>query len=254
MPLTDAQADRVFDSMLVKLENKLARKIRGNFRKLSKLIREVIANGGEFAGNVVILNNQRELERILVEAYQDAIRAGSRFTRRDLDLDEPDEDDFNELLLLLLGWITITAAQHAQFITSTSIDIFNNVLQEEIAAGKTGPKLDRDVARKVAELNKNRVKVISTTESNTAFQTGSEETAKRVDGILLKRWQSQEDRRVRPTHVSANRRYRANPIPLDQLFSVGRGFGMRPLDPRLPSEEIIACRCYLRIIRPELPQ
>ena len=104
MAMTDKEADRVFDSMLIKLENRLSRKLLSNFSKLSQLIRQVIANGGQFGGNIVILENQRELEQILIQAYEDAIREGIKFTRLDLELEPAEEDNFNEILLLLLGW------------------------------------------------------------------------------------------------------------------------------------------------------
>lgn len=250
MSMTDAQADRIFDAMLIKLENKLSRKLLSNFSKLSKLIRNIIENGGEFGSNIVILENQRELNDILKQAYQEAIRAGARFTRQDLELEEPDEENYNELLLLLLGWVIITASEHAEYLTTTSIDIFQAIYQEELASGKTGEALGKAVARKVAKANRARVKTIATTESNTAFQTGSETTANQVGDELLKIWASQEDRRVRPTHRTANNRYKAKPIPLSQLFQVGAGSGMRPLDPRLPRAETIGCRCYMRFINP----
>lgn len=252
MAMTDKEADRVFDSMLIKLENRLSRKLLSNFSKLSQLIRQVIANGGQFGGNIVILENQRELEQILIQAYEDAIREGIKFTRLDLELEPAEEDNFNEILLLLLGWRIDTAQQHSAFLTSTTIDIFNRVVADQIASGKTGEELDKAVAREVAKQNRRRVGTIATTESNTAFQVGSEREAIQVDDVqLLKRWRSQEDRRVRPTHRSANNRYKANPIPLNELFQVGAGSGARPLDPRLPSDETIGCRCFMRFVKPK---
>lgn len=251
MAMTDREADRVFDSMLTKLENRLSRKLLSNFSKLSQLIRQVIANGGELGGNIVILENQRELGQILIQAYEDAIREGVKFTRLDLELPPAEEDDFNELLLLLLGWRIDTAQQHSAFLTSTTIDIFNRVVADQVSAGKTGEELDKAVAREVAKQNRRRVGTIATTESNTAFQTGSEREATQVEAQLLKRWRSQEDLNVRPTHRSANNRYKANPIPLNELFQVGAGSGARPLDPRLPSAETIGCRCFMRFVKPK---
>lgn len=251
MAMTDKQADRIFDSMLAKLENRLSRRILSNFNKLTQLIRQVISNGGELGGNIIILENQRELEQILLQAYEEAIREGIKFTRLDLEIEETEEDEDNLILLLLLAWRIDTAQQHSAFLTSTTIDIFNTALQDQIAAGKTGEELDKAVAREMAKHNRRRVGTIATTESNTAFQTGSEATGNQAEIQLLKRWRSQGDRRVRPTHRSANNRYRANPIPLNELFQVGAGSGSRPLDPRLPSAETISCRCFLRFVKPK---
>ena len=257
MPLPDKRADRIFDAMLVKLERRLSRKILANFNKLSKLIREVIANGGEFAGNVVILENQSNLREILIQAYEEAIRESVKFTRMDLDLEEPEEDDYLAILLLLLGWVAITAEQHAEYLTTTSIDIFNRTYQEQTELGKTGKDLEKTVAREVAKTNRNRVGTIASTESNTAFQTGAEKTGVEVEsgnqaGVkLLKSWRSQQDRLVRDSHARANSRYKREPIPTNEFFLVGAGKGMRPLDPILPMAERIGCRCYIRFVRPK---
>ncbi len=251
MALSDAQTDRLFDSILIKLENKLGRQILGNFRQLTKSIRAIVESGGEFAGNTVILENQRELQLILQDAYFEAIREGAKFTYKETGQEEPDEDDLSALLLLLIGWVTVTSIQHAQFLTDTTIDIFNTSYQNALEAGEMGLDIAKMVSRDMQKRNKARVKVIGTSEANMAFQTGSLEAGKTLSDQVLKRWNSQQDRRVRPTHVSANSRYRKKPIPLGALFSVGAGQGLRPLDPMLPSEETVACRCYLRMVMPK---
>lgn len=249
--LSDAQTDRLFDSILIKLENKLGRQILGNFRQLTKSIRAIVESGGEFAGNVVILQNQQELQKILQQAYFEAIREGAKFTYKETGQEPPTEDNLEALLLLLIGWVTVTSIQHAQLLTDTTIDIFNTSYQKALEAGEIGLDLAKMVSRDMQKRNKGRVKVISTTEANMAFQTGSLEAGKTLSEQLMKRWVSQQDRRVRPTHVSANSRYRKSPIPLGRDFQVGAGHGSRPLDPSLPSEEIIGCRCYLRMVFPE---
>lgn len=251
MAMTDAQTDRLFDSILIKLENRLERQILGNFRQLTKSIRDIVESGGEVGGNIIILENQQELQKILQDAYFEAIREGAKFTYKETGQEPPDEDDLSALLLLLLGWVTVTSIQHAQFLTDTTIDIFNTSYQNAIEAGEMGLDIAKTVSRDMQKRNKSRVKVIGTTEANMAFQTGSLEAGKQLDVQLLKRWVSQQDKRVRPTHVSANSRYRKKPIPIGALFSVGAGQGLRPLDPMLPSEEIIQCRCYMRMVLPE---
>jgi hypothetical protein len=251
MALSDAQTDRIFDGILTRLENKLSRLIAGNFRQLSLLIAQVIENGGEIAGDIVINANQKELEKILQDAYFDAIREGMKFTYRDLEEEEP-EDDYAALLLLLFGWVTLTAAQHAKFLTDTSIGIFDEIYQEAIESGKLGEELAKSVARDMAKRNRGRVKIISTTEANMAFQTGALEAGKSLSDQLLKRWVSQQDSRVRPTHRRANTRYKLKPIPLGRDFQVGLGHGSRPLDPSLPSAELVGCRCYLRFVKPKI--
>ncbi len=254
MPLTDIQADRIFDNMLSRVEAKLGRKILTNFNKLSLLIRDVINNGGELVTSIVIIENQRELERILIESYEEAIAGGVKFTHQDLQIEELDEDNLNELLILLLLWRIETARRQARFLTQTTIDLFQKAYAEGQVKGLVGEDLSNFTVRKISRLNRSRVPVIATTESNSAIQKGSEQAALRIETELLKRWRSQGDRRVRPTHRRANNRYRSNPIQLNQDFEVGIGHGPYPLSPKLPSDEIIACRCYLRHVLPKSPE
>lgn len=254
MRLSDKQADRLFDSILNKLEKKLERKILTNFRNLSLLIRDIIEGGGEFSGNVIIIENQQSLEADLREAYFEAINEGIKFTYRDLGESEPEEEDFNAIILLLLPWVTNTSEQHAQYLTKTTTKIFNETYKEisatsQISRGsEEARQVSVETSRQMEVKNKKRAKVIATTEANMAFQTAAIKTAEKLERRLLKRWVSQNDKRVRDSHVRAHKRYLREPIPLEQDFMVGAGSGSRPLDPRLPSEETIACRCYMRFV------
>lgn len=69
--------------------------------------------------------------------------------------------------------------------------------------------------------------------------------AERSLGVLLKRWNSEGDDRVRETHQFANR----DELPLADPFIVG-GFPMMfPADPTGPVHEIVNCRCDLSFRR-----
>ncbi len=62
--------------------------------------------------------------------------------------------------------------------------------------------------------------------------------------MLRKRWDTEKDRRVRQTHQEVD----GQVTDLSQPFYVGGYPMMYPGDPLAPPEEIVNCRCDLRII------
>jgi len=275
MAMTDKEADRLFDSILLKLERKLGRQLITNFSNLTKAIKQIVSSGGEIAGNIIIQENQRALELILIAAYEAAILEGVKFTRRDLEEPPATEEQSEAILLFLFAWIISTASVHSQQLTHTTIDILNRSFEEGARLGLAGDDLDKFVTRKLARLNRNRVPTIALTEAGEALSMGSERTALTIDdddggrdigagvgtgagrggaaplirGPVLKRWRSQEDRIVRNTHARANAKYSANPIPIEQNFQVGSSFGAFPRASTLSMAERINCRCFARYTR-----
>jgi hypothetical protein len=86
---------------------------------------------------------------------------------------------------------------------------------------------------------------------NLAQNTTQDQAANIIPG-LLKRWIATADKRTRPTHRNAHRRYFKNPIPVDEPFRVGNSLLMYPGDPAGSPEETINCRCTMTTIVPEL--
>jgi hypothetical protein len=245
--MTDQEADKLFDSILSKVEKRLARRMLTNFNNLSSIIRNMVQNLGNLEDELAILENQRELEQILIESYEESIREGVRFTRRDLNLSkEEDEDNFNEALLLLLLWRQDTARTHAQQITRTTINIYRQLDDEARVRQLTDESRQRFIAREMAKRNRSRISVIATSEAGEAVSAGSQAQATLVNKQLLKSWRSQRDSRVRSSHVRADQRYNEFPIPNDLPFQVGSGSGQYPRDSSLPKKERAGCRCYLR--------
>ncbi|MCM8525685.1 MAG: hypothetical protein NE327_04150 [Lentisphaeraceae bacterium] len=268
--MTDDEADKLFDFILSRLESKLGRLILANFRQLSAVIKDLVDNNGQLAGNVAILQNQDDLEAILLQAYKDGIEEGVRFTRRDLELpEEEDEQSYEELLALLLLWRQNQARVQAERITQTTIKIYEKVIERGRSQGLTGKNLTSFMLREMNRLNSGRISGISTTEVGEAISHGSEEMARLFSGTrtqpglldlnkpfiiqdntLKKRWRSQRDSIVRDTHRSADIRYTETPISLDDNFQVGIGSAPFPRSSQLPIQERAGCRCYVRYVKP----
>ena len=267
--LTDKQADRVFDSILLKLEGQLKRKLNANFNQLSKDIQRALEAYDEAGAAAIVSLNDIVIEKMLIETYEAGIIQGARMTERDVFGDN--EDGFaEETLLLLLLWLRSTAKTVAMEINTTTFKILTKVMDDQRALGLSGPELSKAVSKEMKQRNLNRSTTISTTEAQRGIQEGSQEMGNKIDDlfssgggmgrlgrgrlpvdnqpvtiptpVLEKQWRSQGDRRVRKTHQRANGQ-RVGP---KDLFVVGKGKGRFPLDVMLPKDETINCRCYLR--------
>ena len=267
--LTDQQADRVFDSILLKLEGQLKRKLNANFNQLSKDIQRALEAFDEAGAAAIVSLNDAVIEQMLIDNYELGIMEGARMTERDVFGDN--EDGFaEEALLLLLLWLRSTAKTVAIEINTTTFKILSKVMDDQRSLGLTSKELSKSVSKEMKQRNLNRSTTIATTEAQRGIQEGSQQMGSIIDDlfangdalgrlgrdrlpaedqpvviptpVLVKQWRSQGDRRVRRTHVDANGQEVA---PAD-LFIVGKGKGRFPLDVMLPKAETIGCRCYLR--------
>lgn len=96
----------------------------------------------------------------------------------------------------------------------------------------------------------NRARMIATTETTRASNAGAlaaAMSAERSLGPMLKRWNTEQDHRVRETHDQVQGRE----LPLTQPFQVGGFPLMYPSEPLGPPEEIVGCRCNLSFRRAE---
>ncbi len=98
---------------------------------------------------------------------------------------------------------------------------------------------------------------------NSANQSQMADTATRIDG-LLKRWIATGDSRTRRGHLEAHRKYKNNPIPVDEpykirnwVFTKKRGWQIKgtaelmyPADLSAPGWASINCRCTQALIAP----
>ncbi len=117
--------------------------------------------------------------------------------------------------------------------------------------GIFGTKNRPDVVKGVAARAETIVRTEMTRIFNLSQQTTQQEAANIIPG-LLKRWIATADRRTRPSHRNAHRRYFKEPIPVNEPFRVGNSLLMFPGDPAGSPQETINCRCTMATIVPEL--
>jgi hypothetical protein len=125
-------------------------------------------------------------------------------------------------------------------------------------------RIGRDMTSGAWKPARSRVETIAQTEVsrlyNLAYYDQAVELASRVEG-MRKRWvhassspgfTAVQRQRSRPHHIAVARRTQKKPIPMDEVFNLGRGIRARfPHDPALPATETNRCRCRLELVPPD---
>ena len=128
--LTDEQADRVFESNLLRQESALERKLNANFNQLSKDIQAMLESYDTAGAEAVVSLNDIVLEQILLEAYEVGNSRGARMAATDLEEDESLVEE--AVLLALLLWRIEAASRVSKEINRTTRKVFDEVFIEVI--------------------------------------------------------------------------------------------------------------------------
>lgn len=249
---TDEQIDALFDAMFVKNENRLAVKLRQNFRNVARDMQEAYLQGGESEAKAVISQNEAILALLLEEAYMISGQDSAVFTLRIMEDQEEDEDVIAEALAFLLLWAEPQSNVSSKQITKTTLKIADELFESMADATLSREKFIKSLTREFSKKNRGRISVISTTESGTAISVAQQKTAEALRFDLIKSWRSQRDRKVRETHMHADQRYTEDPIPLNEQYFVGASSGLFPRDPNLSIDERAGCRCYQKFKKAEI--
>lgn len=123
----------------------------------------------------------------------------------------------------------------------------SRLINEGVSAGKTEAELADDIRERLDPANdrwKNHAELIGRTEGPAAFNSGALEGHQQAPGASsqFKQWVSEEDGRVRPTHVAVT----GIKVPLNGKFVVGGFAADHPGDESLPANEACNCRCWLK--------
>lgn len=156
------------------------------------------------------------------------------------------------------SFVMATLAETENLLVRIPDEVYNLVFAE-ITDGINGGESKEQIADRVdavldytrSERWTNRAKVIAQTETNRAYGAGTLAAGleqSRVTGRLLrKRWDTEQDSRVRASHREVDGEVRDLGMP----FYVD-GFPMMfPGDPLAPAELVVNCRCDLTILNEE---
>jgi hypothetical protein len=113
-------------------------------------------------------------------------------------------------------------------------DTIHQTRDEAANAGTDPVEVAREMRRKVAK----EAEVMADTEAQVTLGSVQLDRLKRA-GFTSAIWMTQDDERVRPTHVACGEQ---GPVQLGKPFSNGL---LYPGDPAGPASEVINCRCWL---------
>ncbi|OXE37561.1 MAG: hypothetical protein CGW95_01195 [Phenylobacterium zucineum] len=137
-------------------------------------------------------------------------------------------------------WAKRHAARLVENITESTRRFLQRVLNRGVEEGKSNKEIAKDIrAKMTGPAAARRAFTIARTETHTATQKGSYETAAQSGLDMEKEWGATEDDRTRLSHSLAD----GQVVALDELFAVGGVFMAYPGDPTGPAKEVINCRC-----------
>lgn len=153
------------------------------------------------------------------------------------------------------------AATEVRAVTDAVRASVRRIITRSVAGGLTHGEMLRDIRKAIGVTTAARVERIARTETNRAYQqqgAAMDEQLSKLGVDLIKRWVAHLDDRTRETHLEVTGQERE----LGDLFNVGNtateatppksraGYkANRPLDPSLPPEESINCRCDVLYVR-----
>lgn len=145
----------------------------------------------------------------------------------------------------VLGWLTTEAPNKSKQISDTSMTAIRAALGQGIEEGEGIDQLAERVASVYDAGTSWRATMIARTETIAASNLGSRAGAKATGLPLVKEWVATRDKRTRDSHEHAEEQYSANPIPLDDPFTVSNNSLMFPGDSSLGASagEVVNCRC-----------
>jgi len=154
-------------------------------------------------------------------------------------LQPADEFIFNEVVQRRLD------EMHAAMVRQVNQTTKDRITQQLVEGQGKGESIDQ-LAKRIegALINRKRARTIARTEVGKASQMGQLESFAQADLVERKEWHSSLDDDVRNSH-----RIDGKPgaiADLEGFFTLNNGVrAAHPLDPTLPAEDLINCRCFM---------
>lgn len=130
--------------------------------------------------------------------------------------------------------------QKAQSVPETLRDAVADAVGDGLEGEETWDEIAARVNGLAQDMPRWKAEQIAQTTGTGAFEQGQLQAFKAA-GVDAKRWLSQRDGRVRPSHFAAD----GEEVGLDDPFTVGGAPMQYPGDPTAPAREVVNCRCSL---------
>lgn len=207
----------------------------------NKFVREMVKEGE--AKRFIVDSYERDLQAALTQSYQATIKQFRDLTITDIGLPEKKNTLFEALMM---EWLARNALTKATTIASTDIDMVTEILIEAAAEG-LGVESTGRLIRKITQQTPYRAATIARTEIHNAAVTAAMETTReqsREYGVTFnKEWMAVADGRTRPEHIDAD----GQTVAMDEKFNIGGEMMDAPGDPSGSAENVINCRCAIRM-------
>lgn len=142
---------------------------------------------------------------------------------------------------LMVRFLEQRAAEHVVRINATTKRRLARILREGVANGDSITAMTPRI--NAVMLNRKRARTIARTEVGAASQSGQLQSMVQGGVATAKRWHTSRD--GDPRHPSREG-LEGQTVPLAEKFDLGNGArAMHPLDPSLPAEELVNCRCFV---------
>lgn len=222
-------------------------------KAIERAVKEQVKNaGGEITKDETADLNRLNVEKIL-EAINNAVvtsltRSGKRALKRALTINITGLTDVFISPERLYEGLSEMMSESSKWIGEQTASLINEKIREMRASG--AGYTWRGVVEELQKtgMSKERATTIARTEinraSNYAHARNAEEVKRIAEAagmVVLKRWSTAMDERVRESHVRAGLE---GWIPYEQNFSNGLS---RPHQPDAPGNETINCRCVLLV-------
>lgn len=193
--------------------------------------------------------------RVLGGVWWRSVKSGARGARRQIGLLDVKADDMDLWQMFVEEYIQTWGAQAiANIMETTRLQIIDAVAAG-LRDGKSIATIAVELREAIPALSRIRAVTIARTETHSAAQFASLQTAKRAPFPLLKTWNSAHDHRTRDFGEADGRVDQANhrkmdgvTIPLDEPFQVPNKWGgfdpmQFPGDQSAPVYQCANCRC-----------
>ena len=219
-------------------DKKMAKRLRGYFRRERKAVLEALANGVDYA--IAVNNVSAELERILAYYY---VKVFNDFAR-DRYQNNADAKDIATILAeyeAAVAPLMAIIADKVVGINAYTIKRINQAITKARGAGGTVGEVQQAIMDEVGltfkSMTQSRALTIARTEVGTVASFGQEESF-RQSGFEKKEWNALNDNLTRDSHLELD----GEIVGINDKFSNGL---KRPLDPNGTASQIINCRCVL---------
>lgn len=159
------------------------------------------------------------------------------------------QPDVNQLALIRN--VLAEARVHLARVPLEIQDDLQRLISSSVAAGRTPEEIEQavdDFLNATGSENwERRAKTIAATEihrmANAATQAAGLYISNSQQRAFDKTWVSRHDDRVRRNHQDAD----GQTVPLNSKFLVGDSLMLYPGDPEAPAEEVVNCRCSMKL-------